>query len=90
MQIWNEYFTSFSTDKPQSAQVSEELSRVSDCVDTRLALDKSGDTANFDYRLMNENNNEKVLNIFQICPNYGRLRLKDFIDEAERMFMKKK
>lgn len=58
---WNEYFNSFSTDKPQSAQVSEDLSRVSGCADTCLALDKSGDTANFDYRLMNENTNEKVL-----------------------------
>jgi hypothetical protein len=59
MQVWNEYFASFSTDKPQSAQVSEELSRVSGCADTCLALDKSGDTATFDYRLMNENYNKK-------------------------------
>lgn len=64
MQVWNEYLTSFSTDKPQSAQVSEDLSRVSDCADTCLALDKSGDTATFDYRLMNENYNENVLTIF--------------------------
>ena len=64
MQVWNEYFVSFSTDKPQSAQVSEDLSRVSDRADTCLALDKSGDTATFDYRLMNENYNEKVLNTF--------------------------
>jgi hypothetical protein len=64
IEIRNEYFTSFSTDKPQSAQVSEDLSRVSDCADTCLALDKSGDTATFDYRLMNENNNEKALNTF--------------------------
>jgi hypothetical protein len=62
MHIRNEYFTSFSTDKPQSAQVSEDLSRVSDCADTCLALDKSGDTATFDYRLMNEK--PKALNTF--------------------------
>ncbi|HCI55756.1 MAG TPA: hypothetical protein DFI01_07510 [Bacteroidales bacterium] len=55
IQVWNEYFTSFSIDKPQSAQVSEELSGVSDCADTGLALDKSEDTANFADRLMNEN-----------------------------------
>ena len=54
--VWNEYFTSFSTDKPQSAQVSEGLSRVSARADTGLALDKSGDTANFANRMMNENN----------------------------------
>jgi transposase InsO family protein len=64
MQVWNEYFTSFSTDKPQPAQVSEDLSRVSDRADTCLALDKSGDTATFDYRLINENYNENVLTIF--------------------------
>ena len=64
MQVWNEYNQSLSTDKQLSAQVSEDMSRVLDCVDTRLALDKSGDTASFDYRLMNENNNEKVLSSF--------------------------
>jgi hypothetical protein len=64
MQIRNEYFTSFSTDKPPLAQVSEDLSRVSDRADTCLALEKSGDTATFDYRLMNENYDEKVLNTF--------------------------
>jgi hypothetical protein len=64
MQVWNEYFISFSTDKPQSAQVSEDLSRVSDRADTCLALDKSVDTATIDYRLMNENYNVKVLNTF--------------------------
>jgi hypothetical protein len=58
--IWNEYFTSFSTDKPHLAQVSEDLSRVSDRAGTCLALDKSGDMATFDYQLMNE----KVLNTF--------------------------
>lgn len=40
----------------QTAVVSEELSRVSDSADTGLALDKSGDTATFANRLMNENN----------------------------------
>jgi len=64
IQVWNEYFTSFSSDKPKSAQGSEDLSRVSGCADTCLALDKPRDTANFDYRLMNENNNKKVLNTF--------------------------
>jgi putative transposase len=64
IQVWNEYFTSFLTDKPPLAQVSEDLSRVSDRADTCLALDKSRDTATFDYRLMNENYNEKVLNTF--------------------------
>jgi hypothetical protein len=64
MKVWNEYFASFSTDKPPLAQVSEGLSRVPDCADTCLTLDKSGDTATFDYRLMNENYNEKVLNTF--------------------------
>jgi putative transposase len=55
MQVWNEYYESLSTDKHQTAVVSEELSRVSGCADTGLALDKSGDTANFANRLMNEN-----------------------------------
>ncbi|HOU96684.1 MAG TPA: hypothetical protein PLN06_08695 [Bacteroidales bacterium] len=56
MRVWNEYYQSLSTDKPQTAVVSEELSRVSGCADTGLALDKSEDTANFANRLMNENN----------------------------------
>jgi len=56
MKKWNEYYKSFSSDMHLPAQVSEELSRVSARVDTRLALDKSGDTANFANRLMNENN----------------------------------
>lgn len=56
MQKWNEYYMSLSSDMHQAAQVSEELSRVSACADTDLALDKSGDTANFANRLMNENN----------------------------------
>jgi hypothetical protein len=78
MQNWNEYYQSLSSDRPQSAQVSEELSRVSDCVDTRLALDKSGDTANFDYRLMNENNNEKVINIFSNLSKLWAVETKGF------------
>ena len=64
MKIWNEYYQSLSSDKPQPAQVSEEMSRVSDCADTGLALDSSGDTANFANRMMNENdnkNNQEVL-----------------------------
>lgn len=64
MRIWNEYFASFSTDMPQSAQVSEGMSRVSGCADTRLALDMAGDTATFANRLMNENENKEVLNSF--------------------------
>ena len=55
MRVWNEYYQSLSTDKLQTAVVSEELSRVSGCADTGLALDKSEDTANFANRLMNEN-----------------------------------
>ena len=67
MQKWNEYYKSLSSDMHQPAQVSEELSRVSDRVDTGLALDKSGDTANFANRLMNDNNEnikQEVLNSF--------------------------
>jgi hypothetical protein len=56
MQKWNEYYMSFSSDMHLTAQVSEELSRVSACGDTGLALDKSGDTAKFANRMMNENN----------------------------------
>lgn len=68
MQVWNEYYGSLSTDKPQSAQVSEGLSGVSDCADTGLALDKSGDTANFAFQLMNESNKnikQDILNSFE-------------------------
>jgi hypothetical protein len=67
MQKWNEYYMSFSSDMHQAAQVSEELSRVSACADTGLALDKSGDTANFANRMINENNEiikQEVLNSF--------------------------
>jgi transposase InsO family protein len=55
MQAWNEYYGSLSSDKQPTAQVSEVLSRVSDCADTCLALDKSGDTAKFANQMMNEN-----------------------------------
>ena len=67
IKIWNEYYHSLSSDKPQIAQVSEEMSRVSDRADTGLALDSSGDTANFANRMMNDNdnkNNPEVLNSF--------------------------
>lgn len=67
MQKWNEYYMSLSSDMHQTAVVSEELSRVSACADTGLALDKSGDTAKFANRLMNENNEnikQEVLNSF--------------------------
>jgi transposase InsO family protein len=64
LQKWNEYYQSFSSDKQQKAQVSEDMSRVSDCADTGLALDRSGDTANFANRLMNENLNQEVLYSF--------------------------
>jgi putative transposase len=61
---WNEYYQSFSTDMQQTAQVSEDMSRVSGCADTGLALDMSGDTAIFANRLMNENENKEILNSF--------------------------
>ena len=55
MQKWNEYYMSFSSDMHQTAVVSEVLSKVSACADTGLAPDKSGDTATFANRMMNEN-----------------------------------
>jgi putative transposase len=64
MKKWNEYYLSSSSDKPQTAKVSEEMSRVSALQDTRPALDFFGDTANFADRMMNENN-EEVLNCFK-------------------------
>jgi hypothetical protein len=64
MIIWNEYYNSISSDKPKTAQVLDEMSRVADRADTGLALDSSGDTANFANRMMNENNNKEVLNSF--------------------------
>ncbi len=62
----NKYYQSLSTDKPQIAQVSEDVSRASVCADIGLALDMSGDTAIFANRLMNENKNREVLNLLII------------------------
>ena len=61
--IWNEYYQSLSSDKPQSTQVSEEMSRVPDSAGTCHALDIAGDTANFADRRMNDD--ENVLNHFE-------------------------
>lgn len=61
--MWNEYYKSLSTDKPQTAQVSEAMSGESACADSCLALDIDEDTANFADRLMNETENE--LNSFE-------------------------
>jgi len=63
MKKWNEYYQSLSSDKPQTAQVLEEMSRVDALADTSLALDIFGNTANFADRKINENN-EEVLNCF--------------------------
>jgi len=60
--VWNEYYQSLSTDKPQSAAASEDLSRVEQS-ETCLALEKAGEAANFAYRGMNEE--ENVLNCFE-------------------------
>lgn len=65
LQKWNEYYKSSSSDKPQIAQVLEEMSRVPALQGTCSALDIFENTANFAYRMMNENNNEKVLNSFE-------------------------
>lgn len=66
IQKWNEYYQSLSADEPPAAQGSEDMSRVSACADTGLALDMSGDPANFAPRWMNETNffNKKLLNSF--------------------------
>jgi hypothetical protein len=64
MQVWVEYHKSLSTDKQLSAEASDDMSRVSEPADTRLTLNRAGDTASFDYRLMNETKNEKVLSSF--------------------------
>lgn len=61
--MWNEYYQSFSSDKPQSAQVSEEMSRVPARAGTCHALDIAADTANFADRRMNDD--ENVLNLFE-------------------------
>ncbi len=61
--MWNEYFQALSSDKPQSAQVSEKMSRVPGNAGTCHALDITGDTANFTDRKMNDD--ENVLNLFE-------------------------
>lgn len=61
MQECNEYGLALSTDKSLLVQVSEDMSGVSECADTRLAFDTSRDIAALYYRLMNENNSERVL-----------------------------
>jgi len=61
--MWNEYYVSLSSDKPQIAQVSEEMSRVPACAGTCHALDIAGDTANFADRRINKHENE--LNLFE-------------------------
>jgi len=61
--MWNEYYESFSSDKQQTAQGSEEMSRVPACAGTCHALDIAGDTTNFADRRINENENE--LNLFE-------------------------
>ena len=60
--VWDEYYQSLSSDKPQSAAASEAMSRVEQS-GTRLALDIAGDAANFAYRTMNED--EKVHNCLE-------------------------
>ncbi len=65
--VWNEYYQTFLSDMHQSAVVSKQLSSVSAGADTCLALDKSGDMANFANRMMNENNKnikQEILNSF--------------------------
>ena len=61
--MWNEYYCNLSSDKPQSAQVSEEMSRVPDSAGICHALDIARDPANFADRRINENENE--LNFFE-------------------------
>jgi transposase InsO family protein len=66
-QKWNEYYRPLSSDKQQTAEVSEVLSRVPALAGTCLALDKSGDTAIFASRGMNGNeriNEQNILNSF--------------------------
>jgi transposase InsO family protein len=60
--IWDEYYQSLSSDKPQSAAASEAMSRVEQS-GTRLALDIDGDAANLAYRGMNDS--EKVHNCLE-------------------------
>ena len=60
--MWNEYYCNLSSDKPQPAQVSEEMSRVPDSAGTCHALDIAGDTANFADRMMNETDMKQDFN----------------------------
>ena len=67
LQKWNEYYGPLSPDRQPTEPILEELSRVAAPADTCLALDKSGDMANFAYREMNGKDGEtgeKVLNSF--------------------------
>jgi putative transposase len=66
IRVWNEYYQSLSADEPPAAQGSEDMSRVSACADTGLALDISGDPANFPPRVMNETEifGKELLNSF--------------------------
>ena len=47
IKIWNEYYHSLSSDRPQIRASIRGNVRVKDRADTGLALDSSGDTANF-------------------------------------------
>jgi putative transposase len=67
--MWNEYYCNLSSDKPLSAQGSEEMSRVPDSAGTCHALDIAGDTANFADRMMNETDMKQDFNQ-QIDSNY--------------------
>ena len=60
--MWNEYYCNLSSDKPQPAKVSEEMSRVPDSAGTCHALDIAGDTANFADRMMNETDMKQDFN----------------------------
>ncbi len=73
MQVWNEYYQAFSSDKHQLAVVSEELSKLLAGADTGLALDKSGDTANLADRVMNENNDNIKQEVLYSLKNLSRL-----------------
>lgn len=62
---WNEFFWSSSSDKPQTAQVLEEMSRASALQDARITLDIFGNTANFATQKMNDNEDYNNLNSFK-------------------------
>lgn len=59
MEVWDEYYFSVSSDKPQTAKVSEKMSRVAEGEATCHALDIFRDTATFANRMINETNNQK-------------------------------